>query len=77
MENKFYGLGIVLQVALLLIAFVNWITEMVVRWSTFVHNQSSVNLIMAILVTIFGAAYILEIIDIIWLCLKKKLFLAD
>ena len=77
MKNKFYGLGIVLQVVLLLIPFVNWITEMVVRWSTFVHNQSSVNLIMAILVTIFGAAYILEIIDIIWLCLKKKLFLAE
>lgn len=77
MENKFYGLGILLQVVLLLIPFVNWITELVVRWSIFIHKQSAVNLIMAILVTFFGVGYILEIIDIIWLCLYKKLFLHD
>ena len=77
MENKFYGLNIILQIVLLVIPFVNWIVEMIVRWSTFIHKSSALNLVGALLVTFFGAIYILEILDIIWIILNKKLFLVE
>ena len=77
MENKFYGLNIILQIVLLVIPFVNWIVEMIVRWSTFIHKSSALNLVGALIVTFFGAFYILEILDIIWICLNKKLFLVE
>ena len=77
MENKFYGLNIILQIVLLVFPFVNSIVEMIVRWSTFIHKSSALNLFGALLVTFFGAIYILEILDIIWIILKKKLCLVE
>lgn len=62
------------QVLLLLIPVVNWITEIVVRWSTFFKKGGIIRLIVCILVTLpTGIAF--GWLDLIWVLLFKKLFL--
>ena len=61
------------QIILLLIPFVNWITELVVRWSTWMKKGGLVRLIVCLLVTFVGVGF--AYLDLIWVLLFKKLFL--
>ncbi|MBQ8341009.1 MAG: hypothetical protein IJY22_01360 [Clostridia bacterium] len=62
------------QLLLLLIPVVNWITEIVVRWSTWMKKGGLLRLVICILVTIpSGIAF--GILDFIWVLLFKHLFL--
>lgn len=61
------------QLILLLIPGVNWITEIVVRWSTFAKKGGLIRLIICIVVTFAGA--FIGWLDLIWVLLFKKLFL--
>lgn len=62
------------QLLLLLIPVVNWIVEIVVRWSTFLKKGGFIRLIVCILVTI-PSGIVFGWIDCIWVLLFKKLFL--
>jgi hypothetical protein len=62
------------QLLLLLIPGVNWITEIVVRWSTFMKKGGLLRLIVCILVTI-PSGVVFGWIDLIWVLLFKKLCL--
>ena len=59
------------QVILLLIPVVNWITEIVVRWSTFIKKPGVIRLIVCLVVTFAGI--IIGWLDCIWCLLFKKL----
>ena len=61
------------QILLLLIPGVNWITEILVRWSTYLKKGGTVRLIISIIVTIFGLVF--GWIDLVWVLLIKKLLL--
>lgn len=61
------------QIILLLIPGVNWITEILVRWSTFLKKPTILRLIISLLVTVLGVAF--GWIDLIWVLLFKKLCL--
>lgn len=61
------------QIILLLIPGVNWITEILVRWSTYLKKGGVVRLIISIVVTIFGLVF--GWIDLVWVLLFKKLLL--
>lgn len=61
------------QIILLLIPGVNWITEILVRWSTYLKKGGNVRLIISIIVTIFGLVF--GWIDLVWVLLYKKLLL--
>lgn len=61
------------QILLLLIPVVNWITEVVVRWSTCLKKFTLLRLIISIIVTFGGI--IVGWIDLIWVLLFKKLCL--
>ena len=63
------------QILLLLIPGVNWITEMVVRWTAFIDKPGLIRLIIAIL-TIPGLGFILGWLDVIWCLLYKHLIFA-
>ena len=63
------------QIILLLIPVVNWVIEIVVRWSAFFKTKSIVTLLVAILVTFFGLAF--GWIDLIWCLLFKHLIFAN
>ena len=63
-----------IQLLLLIIPGVNWVVEMIVRWSTFAKRGGLFRLIVCILVTIpLGIAF--GWIDFVWVLLFKKLFL--
>lgn len=61
------------QLLLLIIPFVNWLTEVIVRWSTWSKKGGLLRLIICLVVTIFGA--FVGWIDFVWVLLFKKLFL--
>lgn len=63
-----------IQILLLLIPVVNWVVEILVRWSAFLKTKSLVTLIFAILVTFAGLAF--GWIDLIWVLLFKHLIFA-
>ena len=62
------------QILLLLIPVVNWITEIVVRWSTWLKKGGILRLIVCVLVTI-PAGIAFGWLDLVWVLLFKKLFL--
>lgn len=61
------------QLILLLIPGVNWITELVVRWSTFAKKGGLIRLIICLIVTFAGV--FVGWLDLVWVLLFKKLFL--
>ena len=63
-----------LQILLLLIPGVNWITEILGRWSAFLHSKSIITLLFAILVTFTG--FVFGWVDLIWCLLFKHLIFA-
>ncbi len=64
----------IVQLLLLLIPGVNWLTEIIVRWSTFSKKGGLIRFIICILVTI-PSGIVFGWIDLIWVLLFKKLFL--
>ena len=62
------------QILLLLIPVVNWVTELVVRWSTWLKKGGLLRLIICILVTIPSGVAI-GFLDFVWVLLFKKFFL--
>ena len=63
----------IVQILLLLIPVVNWIVEIIVRWSTFLKKGGVVRLIICLVVTIGGL--FVGWLDCIWVLLFKKLLL--
>ena len=63
----------VVQVILLLIPFVNWVIEVIVRWSTFSKKGGLVRLIVCLVVTIGGT--IIGWLDAIWVLIFNRLVL--
>ncbi len=61
------------QLILLLIPVVNWVVEIIVRWSTFFKKGGAVRLVISLVVTFLGV--FVGWIDCIWVLLFKKLFL--
>ena len=73
--KEFNKLSLILKLILLIIPGVNWVTEVVVRWSAALNNKDIVNLILAIAVTIGGIVFCW--IDFIWVILTGHLTFAD
>ena len=62
------------QIILLLIPGVNWITEILVRWSTYLKKGGLIRLVVCILVTI-PSGIVFGWIDLVWILLFKHFFL--
>ena len=62
------------QLLLLLIPVVNWVTELMVRWSTWLKKGGTLRLIVCVLVTI-PAGVVFGWIDFVWVLLFGKFFL--
>lgn len=74
MYKKFENLPRLVQILLLLIPVCNWVTEVVVRWSSWKNKGGIIRFILALLVTVFGIAF--GWIDMIWCLLFKHLIFA-
>ena len=62
------------QLLLLLIPGVNWVTEIVVRWSTWMKKGDLLRLAICVLVTI-PSGIVFGWVDLVWVLLFKKLCL--
>ena len=62
------------QILLLLIPGVNYITEVICRWSTFLKTGNIISLVMAIIATV-GGGIVLGYLDLIWVILFGRFFL--
>ncbi len=74
MDAWFHKQNKLVQVLLLLIPFVNYITEILVRWSAFLKKGGVLRLIVCIIVTI-PTGIIIGWLDAIWTLLFNKLVL--
>ena len=75
LEQKFEKPPRLAQLILLLIPFVNWVTEVVVRWSHALRTKSLIKIIIAIIVTFGGL--IVGWIDLVWCLLFKHMIFCD
>ena len=62
------------QILLLLIPGVNWITEVVVRWSVALKKKDLIHVLLALVVTVGGFAF--GWLDLVWVLLFGHLILA-
>ncbi len=65
-----------LQVILLILPFVGWIVELLVRLSVMLEKKDVVSIVVFILFLVVGWGWFLCIIDLIYLVLKGHLILA-
>lgn len=62
-----------IRILLLAIPGVNWVTEMVVRWSSWLKKPNLTRLAVSIGVTFFG--FVFGWVDLVWMLLHDKLLL--
>ena len=74
MDTWFHKQSKIIQILLLLIPFVNYIVEIVVRWSAFLRQGGILRLVVCIIVTI-PTGIIIGWLDMIWVLLFNKLLL--
>ena len=72
-DKWFHSQSKLIQVILLLIPVVNWIVEILVRWSAFSRKGGTVRLVISIVVTFVGV--VVGWIDAILTLLFNKLLL--
>ena len=75
MEKWFEKQSRIVQLILLLIPGVNWVVEVLVRWSHALRKGSLLKYLIAIVVTVFGA--FVGWLDLVWCLLFKHLIFCD
>lgn len=75
MEKWFEKQSRLVQIILLLIPGVNWVIEVLVRWSHALRKKSLLKYIIAIVVTFAGI--VVGWLDVIWCLVFKHMFLCD
>ncbi len=73
MDKWFHSQNKLVQVLLLIIPFINWIVEILVRWSAALRKGSVLKIVFALVVTIFGV--VIGWLDAIWTLIFNKLIL--
>ena len=73
-DKWFHSQSKLIQVILLLIPVVNWIMEILVRWSVFARKGGIIRLIVCIIVTI-PSGIVIGWLDAIWTLLFNKLLM--
>lgn len=66
----------IVQVLLLLIPFVGWVTELLVRLSVALNKKDAVSIIVFVLFLVVGWGWFLCLIDLVYLIIKGHLILA-
>ncbi len=61
------------QIILLLIPGVNWVTEVLVRWSKALRTKGLIDVVLAVVVTVFGIVF--GWVDLVWCLLFKHILL--
>lgn len=75
-DKWFYGQEKIVQVLLLIIPFVGWAVECLVRLSVALNKKDAVSIIVFVLFLVVGWGWLLCLIDLIYLILNGRLILA-
>ena len=75
-DKWFYNQSKLVQVILLLIPFVGWIAELLIRLSVLLRDKSVINIVVFVVFVFVGWGWILAVADLIYLLIKGHLFLA-
>lgn len=63
----------IVKFILLILPFVGWIIELIIRWSQVLKDASVLNIVVALVYTLFGWAWVLGLIDAIMVLLGNKM----
>lgn len=74
MDKWFHKRSKIVQVLLLLIPVINWFTELLVRWSSYLKRGGFVRFLVCIFVTI-PSGILIGWLDAIWTLFTNKLVL--
>lgn len=75
-DKWFYNQSKLVQVILLLIPFVGWIAELLIRLSVLLRDKSVINIVVFVVFLVVGWGWVLAVADLIYLLIKGHLFLA-
>ena len=75
-DKWFYNQSKLVQVILLLIPFVGWIAELLIRLSVLLRDKSVINIVIFVVFVVVGWGWVLAVADLIYLLIKGHLFLA-
>ena len=75
-DKWFYSQDRILQIILLIIPFVGWIVELLVRLSVMMRTMKIEHILVFILFLVVGWGWFLCLIDLIYLAVKGRLILA-
>ena len=75
MYESFNKQSKLVKILLLLIPFVNWITELVTRWDYYSKKKTTASLIIALIVTFLGLP--IGFIDCLAILLTDKMILTE
>lgn len=75
-DSWFYGQNKIVQIILLIVPFVGWIMELLIRLSVLLKNKDIIHLVVFLLFLFVGGPLILEIIDLVFLLVKGRLIFA-
>jgi len=67
----------IVQFILLIIPFVGWLCEVIIRWSVALKDGGVLNIVIALVYTFLGWAWFLGLIDAILCLLDKGLLFID
>jgi hypothetical protein len=63
----------IVKFILLILPFVGWVMELIVRWSQVLKDASVLNIVVALVYTFLGWAWFLGLIDAILVLLGNKM----
>ena len=75
MLAKFKKQSLLIKILLLVIPFVSFIKEVVLRWSNFLKKGNLLSLVIAIVVTFTSWLPFIGWVDALWIFLNNKLIL--
>ncbi len=74
-DKWFYKQSTVIQAVLLLVPFVNWVVEILIRLSIMLRTKSALDIVIFVVLILLGAFWIIGVIDfIVFLVTGKLLF---
>ena len=76
-DKWFNSQSVLLKAILLLIPFVGWVVECLVRLSVMLRTKSVVHIVVFLVFLFVGWGWVLGVIDVIYMLLTGHLILAD
>ena len=68
--------SLAVKIILIILPFVGWIMEILIRISAYLRNKNSTDLVLLILYLLLGWTWVPLIIDVVFLATKGHIFLA-